>query len=491
VGLFVMGFAYQAFPRFKHTSLKHPRLAYNTLWLMLAGLTCRAVLEPLVLSWSWLGVPAVLGSVLEIVAIGIFVWLIVTTLKGAPRPLEFYDAYILTALLWFFVQAVYETVYFTATIRALDRPQLLDLIATWQGPLRDIQIHGFAMMMILGVSQRMFHYFYGFPMPNARRSLIALAGLNLAILGEIAGFILMRKAGHAWASLWYGSVLLLALSAAFLVSDWHLFSRPRDSDRSLKFLRTAYVWLFASLSMLVLLPVYQFAVLPWLAADSGAVRIGFSHAYHGAVRHAITVGFVSSMIMAVAGKVVPTLAGVDVRRLSQLWLPFLLVNAGCALRVCTQTLTDFTAAAYPIAGISGLLELTGLAFWGIHLWRLMGSRREAEETLRVLEPTVPRPPAGPITGESLVGDVLDQYPWLVETLVSAGFGLLRNRLLRGTLARWTTIAQACQQMGVDKPNLLESLNSQRLHPPVAGSTRGVSHPLPILPTIQRKQSEEV
>jgi hypothetical protein len=46
-------------------------------------------------------------------------------------------------------------------------------------------------------------------------------------------------------------------------------------------------------------------------------------------------------------------------------------------------------------------------------------------------------------------------------------------------------------MGVDKPNLLESLNSQRLHPPVAGSTRGVSHPLPILPTIQRKQSEEV
>jgi len=109
----------------------------------------------------------------------------------------------------------------------------------------------------------------------------------------------------------------------------------------------------------------------------------------------------------------------------------------------------------------------------------------------VLEPTVPRPPAGPITGESLVGDVLDQYPWLVETLVSAGFGLLRNRLLRGTLARWTTIAQACQQMGVDKPNLLESLNSQRLHPPVAGSTRAVSHPLPILPTIQRKQSEEV
>src|SRR5690606_14666027 len=34
VGLFVMGFAYQAFPRFKHTTLIHPRLALATLWMM-------------------------------------------------------------------------------------------------------------------------------------------------------------------------------------------------------------------------------------------------------------------------------------------------------------------------------------------------------------------------------------------------------------------------------------------------------------------------
>src|SRR5688500_67695 len=38
VGLFVMGFAYQAFPRFKHTTLKHPRLAVATLVMLVAGL---------------------------------------------------------------------------------------------------------------------------------------------------------------------------------------------------------------------------------------------------------------------------------------------------------------------------------------------------------------------------------------------------------------------------------------------------------------------
>jgi hypothetical protein len=489
VGLFVMGFAYQAFPRFKHTSLKHPRLAYATLWMMLAGLTCRALLEPLVATWPWLGAPATGGSVLEIIAIGIFVRLIVTTLQGAEKPLAFYDAYILIALAAFFVQAVYETVYFAATIRAVDRTELLDLIATWQGPLRDIQIHGFAMLLILGVSQRMFHHFYGFPAPRARRSLTALAGLCVAVVGEVIGFILMRKAGHAWAAGWYASVVLLYVSAAVLVYDWHLFSRPRESDRSLKFLRAAYIWLFVSLLMLVLLPVHQFAILPWLAPDCAAVHIGFSHAYHGAVRHAITVGFVSLMIMGVAGKVVPTLAGVDIRRLNKLWLPFVLVNAGCALRVVMQTLTDFTAAAYSIAGVSGLLELTGLTLWGISLWRLMRPRA-AVEVSAAFSPTVAASPAGPITVEYLVGDVLDRYPWLLETFVAAGFSLLRNPVLRGTLARWTTVAQACQRMAIEQTSLLQSLNAQRLRPPAADPASKSRHRLVILPTIPDQQHGE-
>jgi hypothetical protein len=230
------------------------------------------------------------------------------------------------------------------------------------------------MMMILGVSQQLLPNFYGCCSPRARRSLILLAVINLAVVGELVGFVLMRKAGHAWAGLWYSSVVVLAITVARLVYEWHIYSRPRERDRSLKFLRTAYLWLFLSLTMLVMLPVYQFVVLPHWAPDCDAVRIGFSHAYHGAIRHAITVGFVSLMIMGVAGKAVPTIAGFNVRLLSKMWLPFVLVNAGCALRVSMQTLTDFSPAAFPIAGASGLLELSGLALWAIPLWRLMGSR---------------------------------------------------------------------------------------------------------------------
>ncbi len=58
VGLFVMGFAYQAFPRFKHTSLSHPRLAYASFWMILLGLVTRSVTQGLTGWWAWLGARA-------------------------------------------------------------------------------------------------------------------------------------------------------------------------------------------------------------------------------------------------------------------------------------------------------------------------------------------------------------------------------------------------------------------------------------------------
>jgi hypothetical protein len=461
VGLFVMGFALQALPRFKHTALAHPRLAYATLWLMLGGLIVRSVLQPLVTWWTWAGPPAVMASVVEVLAIALFAWVVVVTLRGAERGLEFFDYYVLAGLAWFFLQAVYETVYFTATLSAPDRQHLLQLVATWQGPLREIQIHGFAMLMILGVSQRMFHYFYGFPEPDRRTGVTALPLINVAILGIVIGTVAMRTLGHAWALLWYASVLLMAGTVAVLVLRWRLFSRPAETDRSLKFLRAAYVWLFISLAMLVLLPAYQFGLLPWLAPDSAAAQMGFSHAYYGAIRHAVTVGFVSLMIVGVAAKVVPTLTGIDVHALSGLWVPFVLINLGCALRVSLQTLTDFTPAAFPASGVSGLLELTGLAVWGVHQWRLMTPRAAALEASAA---DIALDPSQPIAAEHRVGDVLVQYPGLLDEFVEFGFTLLRNPLLRTTLAQRVTIAQASRMMGVDLSRLLQTLNEHRADP---------------------------
>ncbi|GMV93440.1 MAG: hypothetical protein AMXMBFR82_32180 [Candidatus Hydrogenedentota bacterium] len=457
VGLFVMGFAYQAFPRFKHTTLAHPHAALATLWLMLAGIVLRSGGQALLPYAPWTLSAGVAGSILEVIAIAAFIGIIWKTLRGSGKPFAFYDYYILSALVWFFVQAVYGTVYFTATALAPNRDALLGLVATWQAPLRDIQIHGFALLMILGVSQRLFHNFYGLTAPRCGVSMTALVLLNLAVIGESAGFVLMRRAGHAWTALWYGSVIVMAATVLVLVWGWHIYRPSHEGDRSLKFLRTAYAWLFLSLAMLVALPLYQFGLLRALAPESEAAQLGFSHAYYGAIRHAITVGFISLMIMGVAAKVVPTLKGVDVRGLNALWLPFILINLGCAMRVGFQTLTDFTEVAFPIAGVSGILEVSGLAVWGVHLWAIMNGRLHA----RAARPTVRRislESGRPVTGSNVVAEVLRVYPGTLDVFLSHGFKPLANPILRRTMAATVSVEQAARILDVDLTRLVEDIN---------------------------------
>ncbi len=378
VGLFVMGFAYQMFPRFKQVSLYRPGLAWASLGLMVTGVVLRSALQPLVPYLDWTVGPAAFGSVLEIAAIGLFVYVMYRTFRKSLNPNAAYEYYIFAALAWFLVQGVYEAVYFVATALASDREALLALTSTWQAPLREIQIHGFAMLMILGVSQKILPAFYGFSAPGRRASLGLLAAINVGLVAQCGGFVLMRTAGHAWASLWYTGVLVMAFASLALALSFGLHrGAPRRADRCVKFIRAAYAWLGVSLAMLVLLPAYQFGLLRALAPGSEAAELGFSHAYYGAIRHAITVGFISLMIVGVAAKMVPILKGVDIRRLPALWTPFVLLNAGCFLRVSMQTLTDFDAAAFPVAGVSGLLEVTGLAVWGVHIWRVMSAPRES------------------------------------------------------------------------------------------------------------------
>ena len=179
--------------------------------------------------------------------------------------------------------------------------------------------------------------------------------------------------------------------------------------------------------------------MTWLVPGGEAARIGFSHAYYGATRHAITVGFVSLMIVGVAAKVVPTLNGVDVHALSQLWLPFVLINAGCLLRVVGQTLTDFSPMAFPVAGVSGLLEVTGLAVWGVHLTLIMAGKPRLMKVAGI---------AGggndlsqrAILPQDRVAAVLDDEPRLLQTFLANGFTPLSKPLARRTLARVVTLA---------------------------------------------------
>lgn len=88
VGLFVMGFAYQSFPRFKFTTLWRPDLANLTLYLMLVGIAARIAAEML----QPAPVALVLGAfsaVLELAAISMFITIPFKTARQSARAAQF------------------------------------------------------------------------------------------------------------------------------------------------------------------------------------------------------------------------------------------------------------------------------------------------------------------------------------------------------------------------------------------------------------------
>jgi hypothetical protein len=221
-----------------------------------------------------------------------------------------------------------------------------------------------------------------------------------------------------------------------------------ENDRSLKFVRAAHIWFIAATAMLVLTPFYNFGIYVPLTGS----HVPFSHAFFGAYRHALTVGFIMMMIVGVSSKVVPTLSGIEVKRTNSLWPTFVLLNAGNLIRVSFQIATDFSPAAYPIMGVSGFLEVIGLTLWGYELVANIRKGRLAKESLVHLQHF-------DITPRTKVGEVLARYPQSLEIFVSHGFPLLRNPVLRKTMARAITIEQACRREGVELAGLLVELKA--------------------------------
>jgi hypothetical protein len=418
VGLFVMGFAYQAFPRFKHSSLRRPRVALATFPLYVSGLVLRTLGEafhPSAIAFA----AGFLGGALEVVAILVFAWIIAETLLAPTARRASCDRYILAATFWFAAQAAYDLFLFGLTSTAASEAELVARIATFQPPLRDIQIHGFAALMIFGVSQRYLPGMIGLGRVPEKLADALLVVLNAAVIGEVAGH-LGRRLSESALFPWLLEASVVAYGAASATLAWKLgiLHRRAETDRSVKFLRAAYGWLFVSLLLLAAYPLYV-----------AALGIDFSHAYLGAARHAVTVGFVSLMIMGVASKVVPTLNGVPAAALPVLGLPFLLVNLGCAIRVSFQILTDLGPFAFPVAGVSGTLEVAGLALWGFHMVLVMAGRyRHAIETPRSGAPEKALP-------EHIVGWLTQEAPETIAVFERMGFPAITNRLLRETVAR--------------------------------------------------------
>jgi hypothetical protein len=363
VGLFVMGFAYQMFPAIWQSRLVALPAVPFVFAAMLAGVAMRTIMMASPTAPGSV-VAVIVGGGLETIAIATFVAQLGLTWRKSLAPRQPYLRFVAAALVFFVAQSVFGVWHTVNTMTAGDRRTLVWYVATYQAVLRDLQVHGFALCMVLGVSMFILPRFYRLPPVSDRRARLAWNLIVSGVLGECALFLAYRFTGrHVFAAALLVPWTLLGIAVMAVVSvfrPWRPFPRP---DRTSKFVRAAYLWLMVSLALLLLLPVHQLAT-----------RLPFSHAYYGSIRHAITVGFISQMIMGVAARVVPDLRRLSADGLGSLAVPFVVLNLGCFLRVTLQALTDMHPFFFALVGVSGIFELSALAWWGAKLVRLMVRR---------------------------------------------------------------------------------------------------------------------
>ena len=291
VGLFVMGFAYQSFPRFKFVTLWRPDLANLTLYLMLIGIISRVAAEMLQPMPVGVGL-GILAAGTELAAISIFITIMLKTARQSVEPRNLYEKFIFGAFFWFFAQAILSDVFFFAKVTAASQEQLVRRIALLDGPLRDIQLFGFAALIIAGVSQRFVPTVYGLGKPARDRQTLIFWLINGALLADVASYVLFFSTGNLYFTFGLeASYVLMVVWAVLLVRQLRVFAPTSQPDRSLKFIRAAYAWL-----------LFAMAMLPFLILYGVLTHQGFSHTFMGSHRHAYTVGFISMMILGVASR---------------------------------------------------------------------------------------------------------------------------------------------------------------------------------------------
>ncbi len=185
-----------------------------------------------------------------------------------------------------------------------------------------------------------------------------------------------------------------------------------------RYIQLAFFWLLAGLVLLLLGDLY------WRAQGSAP-----PHAYLGAVRHALTVGFMTTLILGVGQRLLPIL-GHTLLPWPLLVLPtFVLIAVGNALRVLSEMATLVSAAAFDLMPLSAVLELAALSLF-------------AANALRTLwPPSDPVLRTGQVTSSTSVAVLLAEFPWLEDHLFAWGLryvGRVRSvprELTLGPLAR--------------------------------------------------------
>jgi hypothetical protein len=264
----------------------------------------------------------------------------------------------------------------------------------------DLAVFGFAMNSVYGFGQKLLPGILSGGSPRAGAIEATFILHNLGVLALAASSFVQPRDLLA-------AIGTTAIAAGALA--WAIGLRGfRDGRRSAprpeagpaflaRYVQLAFFWLVVGTAMLA---------AGRIAAVVG--RFDLPPAYLGAMRHALTVGFLTTLILGVGQRIVPILSH-DLLAWPGLVVPiFVCIAVGNALRVATELASLAWPIVFRVMPISAVFEITALGLFTANILRTLWPGRD---------PLIRTGRATPMTR---VATLLAEHPWIEDPLVAEG-----------------------------------------------------------------------
>jgi hypothetical protein len=344
IGTFILGIGYHSLAKMGRPGFSAVRRAWLTYGLWTSGVALRWIVS--VTAWEWrIALP--LSALLEL---GGFLAFFATVSGHRPG-----DSHARQPPQLWMKQVVGSTLGFLVTLLA-NLAAVMDAALRGAGPaiaheidqrLLIVPLWGFLVPMVWGFNARWLPIFLGLRAPSGKPLLAAMVFAWLAIAATLTG--------HS-----FGGGIAAVIAAIAGIAGLHILDRPAQPakitgvHRSFPFfVRLSYMWLFAAACLTV--------------CAAAADRAG---GIWGASRHALTVGFLATMVFAIGQRILPAFCGARLLFSSNLMFASLaLLNAGCVLRVASEipAYEGNLAIAWRVLPVSGILELAAVALFAVNL----------------------------------------------------------------------------------------------------------------------------
>ena len=353
IGTFILGIGFYSIPKLRRLDPFALSAGWTAWALWTAGVALRWLTG--VSAWHW-RVVAPLSASFELAAFLIFLRCVSghRAQTSGHQGLEKWVFVVIAASMGLLLTLIVNlggTLWVAARAVSPDLPQAFDqrflVLQTW----------GFLVPFVWGFSAKWLPIFLALRPLRGGRLLFAVA-LNFAgVLAALSGWIFA------------GSLLLLA-GVIVAVNALRILEPPVGPAKSNgvtpsypAFIRLAYVWAVIA----ALLGV-------WAALASNPAGIW------GASRHALTVGFLATMVFAVGQRVLPAFSGMRLLFSTRLmFLALALLAAGCLVRVSSEILAyqNVVAFAWSWLPISAVTEMAAVTLFAVNLGVTFARNRPA------------------------------------------------------------------------------------------------------------------